>query len=191
LHILWILSIFLTPIFLSDLAIIASSNITVLPPNSVFSQTINNNLTQSWTDKENNAKIIFTYEPERPVIDKPTELLFSIQNLHTGEQFKNLYARVIVTDGQRIFKFGNITAPTGDFSVQYIFPDSGTYQVISKIDSKDIATLSSFKVFVPTQSLSSGFKSFSELMLYYVTPITIAAAGIAIYFFYKKNPKMS
>jgi len=63
--------------------------------------------------------------------------------------------------------------------------------VISKIDSKDIATLSSFKVFVPTQSLSSGFKSFSELMLYYVTPITIAAAGIAIYFFYKKNPKMS
>jgi hypothetical protein len=155
-------------------------------PTAVFGQTINNNNTQLWIDRENNAKIIFTYEPHSPVIGNPTGLLFNVQDLRTGDQLKNIQARIIITNGQKILKTADVTSSNGDPSINFAFPDSGPYQIIAKIDSKDIAALSSFKVLVPPQVLSSGFKSFSILMLYYVTPITSAAAGIAVYLVYKK-----
>ena len=49
------------------------------------------------------------------------------------------------------FRFTNISAPDGDFSVKYLFPDWGVYQVISRIHSKDVSALASFKVLVPVQ----------------------------------------
>lgn len=113
--------------------------------------------TQTWIDKQNNIKIQFASQPENPVVDKPTELKFSVQNLKTGDYLKNLLARVVVTNGQRSFKFTNIAIPNGNFSVKYLFPDTGTYQVIGRIDDLDenknyrSSTLSSFQVFVPLQ----------------------------------------
>jgi hypothetical protein len=59
---------------------------------------------------------------------------------------------VTVTNGQRLFKFQNITVQNGDFSVYYIFPDDGTHQVLLRIDRKDSIRLASFQVFVPHQS---------------------------------------
>ena len=56
---------------------------------------------------------------------------------------------------KRSFKFTNITAPNGTFSVKYLFPDSGLYNVITKIDSKDFTSLASFNVPVPLPPLSS------------------------------------
>jgi hypothetical protein len=114
---------------------------------------------QTWIDKLNNLKMQFGYLPKEPVIDKPTELKFSVQNLETGDQIKNLSARIIVINNaggqQRSFKFTNITAPNGIFSVKYLFPDSGIYQVITKIDSNDFTSLASFNVPVPLPPLSS------------------------------------
>ena len=51
---------------------------------------------------------------------------FSIQNLTNDQHIKDFDARVVVTSDQRLFKFENITAHEGDFSVKYIFPDDGT-----------------------------------------------------------------
>jgi hypothetical protein len=42
---------------------------------------------------------------------------------------------------ERIFKFTNITAPDGDFSVKYLFLEWGMYQVISTIHSKGVSAL--------------------------------------------------
>jgi hypothetical protein len=166
------------------------SNNSLIAPEVVFSQAIINNnssdRTQLWIDKENNARIIFTYEPENPVIGNTTELLFNVQNMHTGEQMKNLSARIIITNGQKIFRITNMTSSKGDFSINYTFLDSGSYEVISRIDSGNLAALASFKVVVPTQALSSGSRSFSVLMLYYVTPIT-SAAVIVVYLSYRKK----
>ena len=64
---------------------------------------------QEWIDKSKNIKIQFAYSPEKPIIDTFTELKFSVQNLETGEHIKNFDARVVVTNGQRLFKFENIT----------------------------------------------------------------------------------
>ena len=117
---------------------------------------INTNI-QSWTDQEQNLKIQFTYQPQKPVIDQPTELKFTVQNLNMGQYLKNLVANVLVTDnasGQyRNYKFDNIVVPNGQFSVHYLFPDVGLYEVIIRISAKDVVALAPFKVGVPMQPI--------------------------------------
>lgn len=107
---------------------------------------------QEWIDKSKNIKIQFAYSPEKPIIDTFTELKFSVQDLETGEHIKNFDARVVVTNGQRLFKFENITVADGDFSVKYLFPDDGTHQVLTRINTNNSILLASFSVFVPHQS---------------------------------------
>lgn len=110
---------------------------------------------QVWTDQYSGISILFNYEPEKPIIDTFTELNFSIQNTTTGNHLSdtdNAKARVVVTNGQRLFKFENITVgEDGHFSVKYLFPDDGTHQVITRLDTNDSSTASSFNVFVPHQ----------------------------------------
>ena len=67
---------------------------------------------QEWTDHYSGISILFNYEPEKPIIDTFTKLSFSIQNITTGNHISdadNAKARVVVTNGQRLFKFENIT----------------------------------------------------------------------------------
>jgi hypothetical protein len=112
---------------------------------------INGSKMQEITDNKDGIKILFVYEPEKPIIDTFTKLYFSVQDLE-GNHIKNIKASVIVTNGQRLFKFQNITATDGDFYVEYIFPDDGTHQVITRIDTKTTIIPASFSVFVPHQS---------------------------------------
>lgn len=129
----------------------------VLPP-VTFSQPSSNvtsplNETQEWVSQKDAVKILFTYQPERPIIDTFTKLEFSVINMTNNENLKDFDARVVVTNGQRLFKFENITVRDGDFSVEYIFPDDGTHQVITRIDKgADVQVLASFNVFVPHQA---------------------------------------
>jgi hypothetical protein len=169
--------------------IVTSNNVLLSTTNNYYYTTITSvyaqqpppNATQTWIDKQNNLKIQFTPEPEKPVIDTPTELKFNIQNLQTGVQLKNLLARVIVTDGQRTFKFTNITVPNGNLSLKYLFPDTGTYQVIARIDdlkNNNPSTLSSFQVFVPLQV--GGINATSITII----AIPVIVAGVLGYFLF-------
>ena len=81
---------------------------------------INGSKIQEITDNNEGIKILFTYEPEKPIIDTFTKLSFSIQDLE-GNHIKNVKASVTVTNGQRLFKFQNITAINGDFYVEIYF----------------------------------------------------------------------
>lgn len=111
------------------------------------------NKTQEWISQRDNVKILFTYQPERPIIDTFTKLEFSVINLTSNENLKNFDARVVVTNGQRLFKFENISVPNGNFSVEYIFHDDGTHQVLTRIDKGSaVRVLASFNVFVPHQA---------------------------------------
>jgi hypothetical protein len=156
-------------------------------PSSSSSSSSINTTQQTWIDKLNNLKIQFGYSPELPIIDAPTELKFSVQNLQTGEQLNNLSARVVVlsnTGGgqQRSFKFTNITAaPDGAFSVKYLFPDSGLYNVITKIDSKDFTSLASFNVFVPfSQPSTVNVGNLNPIVLPAIGGIIAATVGAAL-----------
>ncbi|MFY9964925.1 MAG: hypothetical protein WAU25_13100 [Nitrososphaeraceae archaeon] len=127
-------------------------------PQVIFSQPSSDvtsplNETQEWVSQKDAVKILFAYQPERPIIDTFTKLEFSIINMTNNENLKDFDARVAVTNGQRLFKFENITVQDGDFLVEYIFPDDGTHQVITRIDKgADVQVLASFNVFVPHQA---------------------------------------
>jgi hypothetical protein len=69
---------------------------------------IDSNRIQDWKNVKDNIEIQFSYKPDKPIIDAFTNLEFSITNLKTGEHMKDFVARVVVTNGQRIFKFENI-----------------------------------------------------------------------------------
>lgn len=117
---------------------------------------------QELIDKNKNIKIQFGYSPEKPIIDTFTKLKFSVQDLDTGEHIKNFDARAVVTNGQRLFKFENITVTNGDFSVKYLFPDDGTHQVLTRINTNNSILIASFSVFVPHQSPPSLLNPFSN-----------------------------
>ena len=87
---------------------------------------LNGSRIQEIIDNSDGIKIQFTYEPEKPIIDTFTKLYFSVQDLE-GNHIQDVKASVIVTNGQRLFKFQNITSTDGDFNVEYIFPDDGTH----------------------------------------------------------------
>ena len=113
--------------------------------------TVNN--PQLWTNVDQNIKIQFTYQPQKPILDQPTELKFVVQNVKTGDYLKNLVANILaVSSGQfSNFRFSNITVPDGQFSVKYLFPDTGIYEIITRVSAKEIAALAAFKVVVPLQ----------------------------------------
>jgi hypothetical protein len=153
----------------------------IVTPNIAHAQSSNG--TQLWTDPENDVKIVFTYSPKNPSLDKPTELKFSVSNLLTGQHLKNLVAMVVIITSsigqERTFKFNNIYAPNGDFSVKYLFPDSGMYQVITRINSNN-PQLASFRVIVTPETSS---------LTYIITPVIIIAiiVGSISYFVSRKH----
>jgi hypothetical protein len=144
--------------------------LSVATPNIGHAQPSNG--TQLWTDPQNDVKILFTYSPKNPSIDKPSELKFSVSNLLTGQHLKNLVAMVVIITGstgqERTFKFNDIYAPNGNFSVKYLFPNPGMYQVITRINSNNPQSimLASFRVIVTPQTSS---------LTYIITPVIVIA----------------
>ena len=148
---------------------------------------------QELIDKQKNIKIQFDYSPDKPIIDTFTQLQFSIQNLTNDQHIKDFDARVVVTSDQRLFKFENIIAHDGDFSVKYIFPDDGTHQVLLRVNTNNSIILASFSVFVPHQSPPSLLNPFPQIrdeqndigrwisiVLIIVIPILVLISIIAI-----------
>jgi hypothetical protein len=157
-----------------------------LSPNSTLGQSSTSG-TQSWLDRENNLRMVFSYTPAIPIIDTPTDLKFSIQNLQTRKPITDLSVRVVIltnSSGQeRIFRFTNITAPDGVFSIKYLFPDTGLYQVITRITSHSngVASLASFKVFVPGQPNAFSLNNSSGSSNPWIIFIIAIAAVIATF----------
>ena len=132
----------------------AASNIQA--SDEVVSFKVNN--PQIWTNGEQNLKIQFSYQPQKPMLDQPTELKFLVQNLKTGGYSKNLTANILVTynssgefGGYENTKFSNIKVANGQFSVKYLFEDTGLFEIITRISGDGVAALAPFKVIVPIQ----------------------------------------
>jgi hypothetical protein len=194
LHISAFHSCFLIVSLLFIMMAIITIAVTLYSPGLALGQAISGNGTQLWIDRENNAKVQFTYSPQTPIVDTPTELKFSIQNLQTGAQLKNLAARVVIVNNssgqERSFKFTNISAPDGNFSVKYLFPDSGVYQVISRTYSKDAPTLASFKVTVPFQPLGIlNTNNMNPLILPAILVAVIGAIVVASFLIIKRRSR--
>jgi hypothetical protein len=123
-----------------------------------YATIITSNNTQEWVDKLNNVKIHFTYELNKPTINNLNELNFTVHDLKTGNKLKNLTADVtVINNPDPTFKFSNITASYGDFSVKCPFLNEGMHQVIVNLRSNNNHTLAlaSFNLIVPITSNSS------------------------------------
>ncbi|MGH9978292.1 MAG: hypothetical protein ACRD8Z_21050 [Nitrososphaeraceae archaeon] len=147
--------------------------------NSFSNDENNNNQTQQqqWVDKINNLKILFS-SPLRPVIDSRSQIKFEVQNLTTNTNIKDLMARVTIatnSSGQlRTFRYTNISSTNGSFAASYIFPDSGIYQILTRIDLEDSSSLASFNIDVPFQPSNVLNPSSSA---FYPMIITVALFG--------------
>jgi hypothetical protein len=100
--------------------------------------------------------------PEYPLAGNITKLIFHVQNLQTGNFFKNLVAGIAITNNLTTAKidgikdtngafsrFTNIPATSGIFSLNYRFLEEGTHQVIVNIRSENFSlALASFSVVV-------------------------------------------
>lgn len=157
-----------------------------------FGQISPENKIQRWTDNLSNVEVQFTHSPEKPVIDESTELRFNVVNLSNNSPLKNFHASVVVltntAEQVRSFKFSNITAPTGNFSVKYLFPDSGSFQVVSRIDSNVSTTLASFSISVPLSQMGAGLGFLNPIVLSALV-ISIIVVVIVIYFIFRKRKR--
>ena len=147
----------------------------IISDHSCYAHMIDSKKIQEWNNTKNNLKIQFAYNPEKPVIDTFTNLEFSLTDSRTREHIKDAIAHVTVTNGQRLFKFENISIQNGHFLVDYIFPDDGTHQVLLRIDRTDYIDLASFQVFVPHQLPPSLLSDVDNLV---ISLAIISAVGV-------------
>jgi hypothetical protein len=110
---------------------------------------------QEWNSTQDNVKIQFGYIPEKPLVYTETNLIFSIQDLTTGNHIKDLIASITITKNDKIFfKFNDVDIKNGDLSLKVRFLEDGYYQVISQISSTDnniALALASFNLYIPLQ----------------------------------------
>ncbi len=156
----------------SDTNWTSNSNNTRPTVGNLFSS-MDSSETQQWIIHESNTKIQFGYLPAVPIVGNSTELRFIVKDLKTGNNLKNLTARVTIlsdnnnsignnlTSGSNLSqdpsKIGNntgistvnINTSNGDFVVKHKFLNSGIYQVIVRVNSDKYAlALASFDIYI-------------------------------------------
>jgi hypothetical protein len=152
---------------------------------------------KTWSDRKNNIKILFSTIPAQPTIGTPSVLRFTIQNLQTAKPVANLLANVVIvgdtSNQESPFRLTNIPAVDGHFSINVIFPDKGSYQVITKITSSssqthDVASLASFTVIVP--AMQSAMNPFGRNYITWIGILIASAVSVAS-FLILKNKKFT
>lgn len=144
------------------------------------------NSTESWINRENNIKILFSTTPAPPTKGTLSVLRFTVQNLETGNPVTNLLARVAIFGGpsneETTFLLTNISAPDGRFSVNVIFPNVGSYQIITRLisQSHDVSSLASFTVTVPALQSSNVFGGNYVIWISLLTAIAVGVASFLV-----------
>ena len=82
----------------------------------------------------------------------------------------------------------NISAPDGRFSVNVIFPNLGSYQIITRLisQSHDVSSLASFTVTVPAMQSSNVF---GGKYVIWISLLIAIAVGVASFFVLKNTIK--
>ena len=134
---------------------------------------------QIWKDSENNVRILFSHSPDNPVINTPTELRFTINDLLSGAAFKNVLITVTIVGNnsgqQKLVRFSGLSDSKGNYFISYAFPDLGTYQVImrTKSSNPNFATLASFPVTVALETSLSNIAIIGIIVVMVVAISTI------------------
>jgi hypothetical protein len=152
---------------------------------------------KTWIDRENNIKILFSTRPEQPTVETPSALRFAVQNLETGKPVPHLLAHVVIlganiTNQEAMFQLTNISAVDGHFTINVIFPDAGSYQIITKITSSSssqthsVASLTSFMVVV-VPATQSAVDISGENSITWIGLLVASAVGVSSFLILKNK----
>lgn len=149
---------------------------------------------QDWKNPSDNIHIQFDTIPSTPTVDKNSTMIFSVQNLKTGEHLKDFKETITVvspeassTSNGIVHKFETTTINGTDFSQDYVFPSGGTYYIWLRIDTPSAINIAKFTVFVSSPQFQ--FLNMS-LILFPVMIVIVIFAVILIataYYIYKKK----
>jgi hypothetical protein len=161
------------------------------------------NSIKTWIDRENNIKVLFSTTPEQPIVGTPSVLRFAVQNLETGKPVPDLLAHVVIlganiTNQEAIFQLTNVSAVDGHFTINVIFPDIGSYQIITKIVSSspsssqthDVASLASFIVVV-VPATRSALNLLGENYVTWIGLLIASAIGVSSFLILKNKSFLS
>lgn len=152
---------------------------------------------QDWKNPSENIHIQFDTIPSTPSMGKNTTMIFSVQDLKTGEHLKDFKETVTVVDSPEpystpnglIHKFQTTTIHGTDFTQDYVFPSGGTYYIWLRIDTPTAINIAKFTVFVSSPQFQ--FLNMSLILLPVVIVVAIFAAILitVAYYIYKKKPR--
>lgn len=111
---------------------------------------------QEWKNQRDNFLVQFDTDPHTPMAGNMSTLMFSVQNLQTGQDFQNFTARITIANhgsssNSTIYESESKEA-NGDFSQKYVFQQGGLYEVFLRIDTPTSIDVSKFIVFVSSPS---------------------------------------
>lgn len=178
-------SIIVSQFFIMIFSVIMITMSSQLTPNA-FAQ-LGTNGSQTWLDKENNVKIALNIIPSQPTVGTPSLLKFTVQNLETDKPVSNLLANVVIFGSQLpVFRLSNISASDGQFTINVIFPNVGSYQIITRMTSQNhnVSLLASFTVIV--SALQSALNPFSRNYVIWISILLATACGVASYLVLRK-----
>jgi hypothetical protein len=131
------------------------------------------------TQEIDGYQVIFAPYPSGPTMGQNTTLNFSV--LENGANLFNVYAAVKVqkSNGEVIFQDSYRQYEISDITVPYVFAEHGDYTVVletripghDEYESQPLTAAFPITAFPPRIPLD-------ELLIYYVAPVAVAAAGI-------------
>ena len=135
------------------------------------------------TQEIDGYQVIFAPYPPSPVIGQNMTLNFSV--LENGANLFNIFAAVKVQDkstGEVIFQDPYRQYEISDITVPFVFADQGDYVVTleTRIPEHDKYLAQPLAATFPISSFPPGLP-LDDLLIYYVAPAAVAAAGIAVY----------
>jgi len=150
---------------------------------------------QEWENQRNNIRVQFDISPSTPTMGKNSTMIFSVQNLKTGEHLKDFKETIAVrnsedtsTSNGLIHKFETTAIHDMDFLQNFIFPNGGTYYIWLRIDTPNgVITMAEFTVFVSSPQFQ--FLNMSFIIFPVIIVIVIFATILitVAYHIYKKN----
>lgn len=141
---------------------------------------------------EHGMMMQFSYNPPSPTINGFTTLTFNVLNSTTQQPLQNFVATVMVgnvvnfTGGSSLYNFSNITVPNGNFSVNYAFPNDGTFPVYLRVDTQNSISIARFQVLVPPPNVGP---SSDYTMIYIGIAIAAVGAGVGIMMTQRRKTK--
>jgi hypothetical protein len=141
---------------------------------------------------EHGIMMQFSYYPANPTINGFTTFTFNVLNSTTQQPLQNFVATVIVgnvvnfTGGSSFYNFSKITVSKGNFSVNYAFPNDGTFPVYLRVDTPSTISIARFQVLVPPLNV---VPSNDYAMIYIGIAIAAVGAGVGIVMTQRRKTK--